>query len=77
MRSLEKEIKVLMQKTHLFVRTAPINSVSAGFEIPASPVARGDQFLLRTTLLLELSSPPGECKIKQSNYVKFPELFLE
>ena len=28
MRSLEKEIKVLMQKTHLFVRTAPINSVS-------------------------------------------------
>ena len=53
------------------------NGVCPGFEIPASPVARGDQFLLRTTLILELSSPPGECKIKKSKYVNFPELYLE
>ena len=38
----------------------------AGFEIPASPVAQGDKFLLRTTISLELSSPPGECKIKKT-----------
>ena len=48
-----------------------------GFEIPASPVARGDQFLPRTTLSLELSSPPGECKIKKSKYDNFPEHNLE
>ena len=51
--------------------------MNPGFEIPASPVARGDHFLLRTSLLLELSSPPGECKIKKSKYVNFPELYLE
>ena len=51
--------------------------LKTGFEIPTSPVARGDQFLQRTTLILELSSPPGECKIKKSKYVNFPELYLE